>query len=541
MLLRRVALAVVVVLSFAILVGTPALASVRPPAAIDDGPPGEVERIREHLARVEAGLRARDTRGLPPAIAAARARNLDRLHAYWTAGRFPHNHDFPGRRVPYFIDAHGTACAVAQLVIASGDAALAERIARTRNHAYVPEMKDDAELAAWAARSGLTLDELAWIQPTYDMPELRCARYCAEPPPLLARWNGERLERFEQPRACTDRPLPADDVPSPRVPETCAGDVRRIWVAAEDVIWGVGPEGVYRWAGAGWEHIHDARGLKDVWGTRDVVYVAGERTGRLERSVVWGYAWSDVPLERWASGRSGAVWGAGDEIWIADESGLVVGHLIRGALVPTGRPAEAHAQHASYPPTLSGSGARDVWLSRPWGADSVVHYDGSTWSTRPLPVSRSWEQSVVWGAADDDAWAIVRGGILLWDGSAWTRSFVTESVGSIWSGGGAAWAVGSEALRWDGATWQKVPTGLATWWQVRGLGPAAVWLLPNPACRNVKLDSLCVAKIEARRAVVREEDPGDPWHRTRRWIRLGVLGAGVLGIAALFVAWRRRR
>jgi len=123
-------------------------------------------RVRSHLERVERLLRSRDTSSLPEALRAARQRNLDVLRAYRERGELPRNDDFPGRRVPYFIDRGGRACAVAQIVIESGNAALAREVSRIANNAYLPDMRIPA-LAAWIATSGLTFEELALIQPDY--------------------------------------------------------------------------------------------------------------------------------------------------------------------------------------------------------------------------------------------------------------------------------------------------------------------------------------------------------------------------------------
>jgi hypothetical protein len=123
-------------------------------------------RIRKHLAQVESDLRAHPPQGLSPEQTEARARRLDDLHAYWLRGEFPQNPDYPDSLVPYFIDARGVACAVGQLVIASGHRDFAELIARTQNHAYIRDIADPG-LAAWAEASGLTLEECARIQPSY--------------------------------------------------------------------------------------------------------------------------------------------------------------------------------------------------------------------------------------------------------------------------------------------------------------------------------------------------------------------------------------
>ena len=131
---------------------------------------GQVEadqaRIQRHLETVETELRARDTSHLPPALQAERVRNLDRLHAYRLAGLFPHNPEFIGERVPFFIDAGGVACAVGHLVIESGFAAVAGEIAERENNARLLDMTHPA-LSGWIAQSGLTAEECARIQPTY--------------------------------------------------------------------------------------------------------------------------------------------------------------------------------------------------------------------------------------------------------------------------------------------------------------------------------------------------------------------------------------
>lgn len=88
------------------------------------------------------------------------------MHAYWLRGEFPQNPDYPDSLVPYFIDARGVACAVGQLVIASGHRDFAEFVARSQNHAYIRDIADP-RLAAWAEASGLTLEECGRIQPSY--------------------------------------------------------------------------------------------------------------------------------------------------------------------------------------------------------------------------------------------------------------------------------------------------------------------------------------------------------------------------------------
>jgi hypothetical protein len=135
-----------------------------------DSRPDERARIQAHLERIEHELRSRDVSSLSPAQRAARARNLSALRDYRRRGDFPHNHDFGDRRMPYFVDRHGTRCAVAYLIEQSGERDLVRRVAMTSNNARIRELASDAELLAWLDREGLTVAEAAMIQPEYGDP-----------------------------------------------------------------------------------------------------------------------------------------------------------------------------------------------------------------------------------------------------------------------------------------------------------------------------------------------------------------------------------
>jgi hypothetical protein len=130
-----------------------------PDASVD-----EDVRIRVHLEHVEALLRAADTGHLTGAQRAERARHLDRLHAYHRAGVFPRNHSVPGRR-PHFIDEDGRPCAVGYLIEQSAGRAAAEAINARHEWSYLPDIDG---IDAWVAASGLSVRELAMIQPGYD-------------------------------------------------------------------------------------------------------------------------------------------------------------------------------------------------------------------------------------------------------------------------------------------------------------------------------------------------------------------------------------
>jgi hypothetical protein len=146
--------------------------AARSPSSWGASTPAAVEtaRIRTHLAAVEQELRGRDVGNLTASQQAARTRNLDILHEYWVRGIFPKNTGFPGARVPYFVDAYGTRCAMAFLIEQSGHSDLVARVATTNNNARIRDLKTDPELIAWLQENGLTVDEAARIQPQYGGP-----------------------------------------------------------------------------------------------------------------------------------------------------------------------------------------------------------------------------------------------------------------------------------------------------------------------------------------------------------------------------------
>ena len=132
-------------------------------------------RIRRHLSRTEQHLRSVDTHALPEPLRIRRLQHLNRLHTYWRSGRFPRHHESlllaQGLYSPRFIDRDGRLCAVADLLINSGHGTLAHQIAATANLSLIRDM-NFPELNAWVDQSGLTLDELALIQPGYIWKEI---------------------------------------------------------------------------------------------------------------------------------------------------------------------------------------------------------------------------------------------------------------------------------------------------------------------------------------------------------------------------------
>ncbi|HEY9228703.1 MAG TPA: hypothetical protein VIP11_18755 [Gemmatimonadaceae bacterium] len=128
----------------------------------------EVLRIQSHFDSVITELRARDVSALSDGQRANRAELVRTLVAYRDRGVFPHNYDFPGLAMPYFVDRKtGTLCAVAHLLESTGRRAIVDRVARTNNNVWVAELAGDSALGRWLDINGLTLAEAARIQVPY--------------------------------------------------------------------------------------------------------------------------------------------------------------------------------------------------------------------------------------------------------------------------------------------------------------------------------------------------------------------------------------
>lgn len=130
----------------------------------------EVRRLQAHFDSVDGELKRRSVAHLSNEQRAARARLVAWLRDYRQAATFPLNDGVAPRAVPIFRDARGVLCAMAHLIQRSGRGDIVDDIAASRNTAYIARLADDARLVVWIDSTGLTLDEAARIQPTYDPP-----------------------------------------------------------------------------------------------------------------------------------------------------------------------------------------------------------------------------------------------------------------------------------------------------------------------------------------------------------------------------------
>jgi hypothetical protein len=131
----------------------------------------EIVRIRAHFDSVLSELAARDLDRLTAAQRDRRRALTAELRTYRDRGVFPHNYDFPGRSVPYFVDRKtGTLCAVASLLATTGRRDIVDRVASVDNNIWVAELAGDTAFTSWLDAHGLTLAEAARIQVPYSRP-----------------------------------------------------------------------------------------------------------------------------------------------------------------------------------------------------------------------------------------------------------------------------------------------------------------------------------------------------------------------------------
>lgn len=152
--------------------GTPATAAS--PASPTDAERAEVSRLQRHFDGALARLAQRDISGLTVDQRARRGALTVVLRAYRDRALFPHNYDFPGEAIPYFIDRRtGVLCAVANLMEHTGRRDLVDAVADADNNVWVHELAGNAEFRSWLHANGLTLEEAARIQAPYigEMPD----------------------------------------------------------------------------------------------------------------------------------------------------------------------------------------------------------------------------------------------------------------------------------------------------------------------------------------------------------------------------------
>jgi hypothetical protein len=142
----------------------------RPPNKHD----GEKVRMQTHLQHIHDWLASRPA--TKPELDAKRKQILGYLADYIAKGTTPRNKFLPWR-TPVFIDDEGTICAVGSLIERSVGRALPEQIAKQHRYEFIDEIaREMPDVQAWVEASGLTLEEIAAIQPAYSEPAVNTWR-----------------------------------------------------------------------------------------------------------------------------------------------------------------------------------------------------------------------------------------------------------------------------------------------------------------------------------------------------------------------------
>ena len=130
--------------------------------------PGELadDPVELHLRNALSYLKEADTSKLTSEQLLNREQHLLVLDQYITDGSFLLN-SFSEKRIPIFIDDQNNFCAVGHLLKASDQENLARTINNNFRFSKLREIKSE-QLVNWQQSSGLTLDELALIQPGYS-------------------------------------------------------------------------------------------------------------------------------------------------------------------------------------------------------------------------------------------------------------------------------------------------------------------------------------------------------------------------------------
>jgi hypothetical protein len=162
-------------------------------------------------------------------------------------------------------------------------------------------------------------------------------------------------------------------------------------------------------------------------------------------------AWGSAPDAVWAVGGSNNPTGPKDVFRFWDGEQWIPGSVD----VPSGQTIFK----------VWGNGADDVWAVG--GGGAIFHYTGGIWHATPSPTGE--DLFSVWGTAADDVWAIggISSGTLLhYDGTAWStvqEGFSTGGMISVWCSPGTSPIVTGYygyAARLRGGVPELLPTGV---------------------------------------------------------------------------------
>jgi hypothetical protein len=127
--------------------------------------------------------------------------------------------------------------------------------------------------------------------------------------------------------------------------------------------------------------------------------------------------------------------------------------------------------------SVSASSPNDIWAVGGSGVSLTAHFDGTSWQQVSTPSTGTLHAIV--SVAPNDAWAGGDGGLMHWDGTAWSPYAggppqVHSLSGIAWND---LWAAdsGSGVYHWDGAGWTLSLSYTNAYSAVSALAPDNVW------------------------------------------------------------------
>jgi hypothetical protein len=111
------------------------------------------------------------------------------------------------------------------------------------------------------------------------------------------------------------------------------------------------------------------------------------------------------------------------------------------------------------------------------GAPTIVHYNGSQWTSYALGSSYSAAAlNAIWGTSESDVYTVGTQAsptlltALHFDGTTWSSMFgsgsqtiVAQGLNSVWSAGGVAYAAAqNQVIQYDSGTWTPMPAPSST-------------------------------------------------------------------------------
>jgi hypothetical protein len=242
------------------------------------------------------------------------------------------------------------------------------------------------------------------------------------------------------------------------------------WANAGDSdLWAVGKSTtntglISHWDGTSWSSIvKGAAGsvLNAVWGsgtTETVVYAVGS-AGKIYR--YGSSTWSNFPSPPTTADLS-AIWGTDDKhFWVVGANGAAF-YFAQEAWEDHSI-ANTDTNHIGTLRGVWSATGANVWVANDTGAASgndyvLQRYAGGSWSAF---APSSYYTQAVWGAANDDVWAVgySKGASGHFNGTSWavsTAPAATSYLRSVWGRGSAdVWTVGDigQVDHWNGTAW----------------------------------------------------------------------------------------